>query len=207
MILYRYLIFILSGYLLGSILFAPIFGRIIKNKNILENSKDNNPGTANAFMQGGFLCGVLTLICDLAKGFIPVFLGTKYVYSGTPSELGFALLIAAPVAGHVFPLFSRFQGGKGIATTFGVLLGLVPDIDAAVVLAFFFILFSLVIRITAHFYRTIATYVFSAIVLFIWGERLSIKIAFFLITSLVCTRMHMSSEKREEMKVRLLWTH
>ena len=69
-----YLLLILMGYLLGSILFAPIFGQLILKKDIIRGTKDLNPGTANAFMQGGMLCGILTLIGDMGKGFLPVFL-------------------------------------------------------------------------------------------------------------------------------------
>ena len=59
--------FILLGYFSGSVLYARIFAKLFKKDNLIENSKDKNPGTANAFMYGGFWCGVLTLIFDLAK--------------------------------------------------------------------------------------------------------------------------------------------
>ena len=66
--------YVLYGYLSGSVLYARVFAKIFKKENMIENSKDKNPGTANAFMHGGFLCGVLTLVFDLLKGFLPVFL-------------------------------------------------------------------------------------------------------------------------------------
>ena len=65
--------YIIAGYLAGSILFASVFGQLFCHKDITEESKDYNPGTANAFMYGGVLCGVLTLCCDLLKGFLPVY--------------------------------------------------------------------------------------------------------------------------------------
>ena len=69
-----YLTFIVMGYILGSILFAPLFGKLIAKKDIIRETKDQNPGTANAFMQGGMLCGVLTLVCDMGKGFVCFFM-------------------------------------------------------------------------------------------------------------------------------------
>ena len=69
----RTYLYILTGYLLGSILFANIFMDMFHEKGAIEESKDKNPGTANAFLYGGFWCGLLTLLCDMGKGFLPVF--------------------------------------------------------------------------------------------------------------------------------------
>ncbi len=65
----RKLFFVLTGYLNGSMLYGEYITKLIKGKDIMKESKDGNPGTANAFMVGGFLSGFLTLICDLLKGF------------------------------------------------------------------------------------------------------------------------------------------
>lgn len=201
-----YLAFILVGYLLGSILFAQLIGQLFWKKDITKGTRDHNPGTANAFMQGGILCGILSLICDMGKGFLPVFLCLHLKLAGV-SDIGLALVLLAPVFGHVFPLFYKFQGGKGIATTFGCLLGYAPNLIPALILAVFFILFSLVIRITPHFYRTIGTYICSAGIFLVWGDTLGQKLGFLLIVITVCVRMHLSEEEREECKVSLLWMH
>lgn len=220
-----YLLFAAAGYMLGSILFAPLFGQMIMKKDIISGTKDQNPGTANAFMEGGMVCGVLTLICDIGKGFLPVFLclnlgGTalghvlwgpsERLWGGRPEwvcTFGLALVLLAPVFGHTFSLYHRFQGGKGIAATFGSLLGYAPNLFPALILAFFFLLFTLVIRICPHFYRTIVTYVCSAGMFFVWGEDLAQKLGFLLITVVVCIRMHLSIEERREVRVELLWMH
>lgn len=107
---------------------------------------------------------------------------------------------------HVFTV-SSVSGGKGIAATFGSLLGYAPNLFPALILAFFFLLFSLVICIRPHFYRTIVTYVCAAGMFFVWGENLAQKLGFLFITVLVCIRMHLSIEERKEVKVRLLWMH
>ena len=67
-------LYIIFGYLLGSILFARLGGLIFKKTDIMAESPDKNPGTMNAFTYGGFRCGVFTLCGDLFKGFLPVFL-------------------------------------------------------------------------------------------------------------------------------------
>lgn len=220
-----YMVFILAGYLLGSILFAPVFGRLVKKKDIISGTKDGNPGTANAFMEGGALCGVLTLVCDMGKGFLPVFLCRNleatalgdvlwkpgmYVWGGRPDAvctLGMSLVLLAPVLGHICSVYHHFRGGKGIATTFGCLLGYAPNLFPAALLAFFFLLFSLIIRITPHFYRTICTFVCTAGMFFVWGESLDQKLGFLFVAVAVCVRMHLSTEERQKWDVRLLWMH
>ena len=101
----------LFGYICGSILFARVAAALFHQDREYEKSEDGNPGTVNAFRYGGFWCGLITLCGDLLKGFIPVFL-----FASTHEEEIFfmpgALVLAAPVLGHAFPLFHRFRGGK-----------------------------------------------------------------------------------------------
>ena len=106
------LLYLLAGYLSGSVLYARVFSGLLRRGDVTEKSRDGNPGTANAFLYGGFWCGALTLVCELLKGFLPVFLFTKR--PPAPPLPGFfsALIIAAPVIGHVFPLFFRFPEEK-----------------------------------------------------------------------------------------------
>lgn len=203
----EYLFFIVMGYLSGSILYARILGRLIKQKDLYENTKDHNPGTANAFMQGGFFCGILTLCGDMAKGFIPVAFAMRNFMSEPHWEMGLALVIFAPVLGHVFPLFFHFKGGKGIATTFGCLLGCMPNIYAACVLAFYFILLSAIIRVTPHLYRTLGTYWLTLVTLIFHKELLPVRLGFFMITLCVSGKLYLSKEEKEKCRVRLLWMH
>ena len=137
----RDLFFILLSYLSGSVLYARIFGQLLGKGDITQNSKDHNPGTANAFLNGGALCGTLTLIFDLLKGFLPV-----YLYFSGETTWAAALVLAAPVVGHDFPLFFKDSGGKGIAVTFGCLLGIFPDLLPLLCFALFFIFFSAILR-------------------------------------------------------------
>lgn len=150
--MYRTLLYTILGYLSGSLLFAKFFNRLLDGEDVTAESPDKNPGVYNAFLYGGKFCGILTLCCDLLKGFFPV-----YLYSRAPdlplfpagngpaipvvSGGGLALVLAAPVLGHIFPLWHRFRGGKGITVTFGVLLGLLPQAGPVVILACVFLFF------------------------------------------------------------------
>ena len=199
--------YVILGYLSGSVLYAQVFARILKREGMIERSKDRNPGTANAFMYGGFWCGVLTLAGDLLKGFLPVYYFMQNTAQEHPEAVWCALVIAAPVVGHAFPCFYGFRGGKGIAVSFGCLLGLCPFWKPVIVLALFFIFFSLILRITPHFYRTMAAYLCSLAAILLVCDVKSVKTGFFVITVTVCGRLLLSSEERQEMEVKLLWKH
>lgn len=200
--------FTLLGYLSGSVLYAYVFAGLLKKDGMIEKSKDKNPGTANAFLYGGFRCGLLTLLGDFFKGFIPVQLYMRYrYYNGAADVYSIALILAAPVIGHAFSLFHKLEGGKGIAVTFGCLLGLAPIWQPAVVLAVFFLLFSLILRITPHFYRTIAAYLCSLATMAVWDCEIGIWTGFLLITAVVLLRLHLSREYKGKVKVNLLWMH
>ena len=146
------------GYFLGSLMFGYLIPRIFKGIDVRSLSSDGNPGTANAFFYGSAACGRAVLVCDLLKGFLPVHLAYQAM-GGMREGLGFALIMAAPVLGHAFPfLGGRKKGGKGIAVTFGVLLGLYPMLTGLWILVFWYLLFTVVIVLEPHGYRTMITY-------------------------------------------------
>lgn len=197
------LFYLLVGYISGSVLFALVSGHLF-GKDVTGDSADHNPGTANAFMQGGFLCGVMALIGDFGKGFLPVWLCLIRV-EGIRDSMLFSLVLAAPVIGHIFPLFRKFRGGKGIATSFGCFAALLPDPRPLLALAFFFLFFSLILRISPHYYRTIVTYLCTAALLFVLSERMSVQIGCSLIAAAVVIRLLCSREERKTFQVSLLW--
>lgn len=196
--------FILGGYLSGSILYAQVFSRLFCHKNLMEISRDNNPGTANAFQYCGFGCGVLTLLCDVLKGFLPVYL---FMTSTRQPSDALALVLAAPVIGHTFPVFYHFHGGKGIAVTFGCLLGLFPLWEPLAILAFFFITFSVVLRISPHYYRTLAAYLCSLAGITVAVDSTEIGRGFLLISFAVLFRLLTSKEKKASLEVKWVWMH
>lgn len=199
--------FVLLGYLSGSVLYARIFAGLFGKGDVFEKSRDKNPGTFNAFQYAGFRCGVLTLAFDIVKGFVPVFLYMVYCGYGNGPAPGLPFVIAAPVIGHAFPLFYRFRGGKGIAVTFGCLMGLVPVWQPFAIFAVFFILYSTILKITPHSHRTLAAY-FSSLLCMVWDADLRMAgIGFAIITAAVCIRISVSPEEKERMGVKFLWTH
>ena len=200
------LLFSLIGYLCGSILFANLFSKVFRKENILEQSKDHNPGAANAYHYGGFWCGTCTLCGDLLKGFIPIFLFTLFIPIHE-MNIKYAIVLASPVIGHAFPIFNRLKGGKGIAVTFGCLLGLLPYALPVLLFASVFIFFSVLIKISPHFYRTIFAYIATLIFLGLMKTEIVICVGFFIITLIVCLRLHLSKEEREKLKVRFAWMH
>ena len=202
------LIYIILGYISGSILYAPIWAKILHTGSITEKSKDKNPGTANAFMYGGVLCGVLTLVCELLKGYIPVRLCIMNNPGCVRDNVLFALVLCAPVIGHIFPILNGFHGGKGIAATFGCLLGLVPMFEPVLIMAATFIFFSVILKISPNIYRTIAAYITALPLMTAFSLKLgviSICIGFTIIAIAVGYKLFKSSEEREKLTLSILW--
>lgn len=203
----RTIFFILAGYLSGSVLYARVFSQLMNKEGVVEESADHNPGTSNAFQYGGFWCGLLTLACDLAKGYLPVHLYLDSAAMLPPPGHGFALLLAAPVIGHAFPVFYHFHGGKGIAVTFGCLIGLLPFGLPLLLLAGCFLAFSLVLKISPNYYRTAAAYLAALACMYVMDFDAELRMGFLMISIVVCLRLCLSREERERMRVKLLWMH
>lgn len=203
--MFRILCYTMIGYLSGSILYAPFWARLLHRGDILTESEDHNPGTANAFVYGGFACGLLTLLCELLKGYLPV----AFCLGREPGEvlhrLAFALVLAAPVIGHIYPVFRGFEGGKGIAVTFGCLIGLLPMRLPLEVMIVSFLFFSVVLQVNPHFYRTIVAYGCALVAMVLLRVENSVTLGFAIITAAVVFRLHRSTEERERIKVGLLW--
>ncbi len=200
----RAVIFTIIGYLSGSLLFAKYFGTLFQKKDITEQSPDKNPGTFNAFCYGGFFCGVFTLCGDVIKGFLPVYLYLSD-QSAVPYDEGLIFVLSAPVIGHILPFFHQFRGGKGIAVSFGCLLGLMPELRPLCVLAGTFLFFSLVITLTPHCYRTLLTYGVSAVVMSFLNLRVPVLLGFFIIAGAVTAKHLFGMEEKEKCRVGVVW--
>ncbi len=186
-----------------------MFGIIIPRlfgMDITSESSDKNPGTANAFQYGGIWCGVLTLAGDLFKGFVPVLL---YRLSGGSSDVWLvaAIVVVAPVIGHILPVFFGFHGGKGIATSFGCLLALAPGGAPGWILAAVFIIFSLIIKVSPNFYRTIVCFLVALPIIAICRFGPSVLLGYIFVAAAVLIRLMLSDEEKEKWKVSFLWTH
>ena len=194
-----YILFSLLGFILGSIHFAYLVPVLIKKVDIREIPSDHNPGVANAFMYGGFFCGLISLILELAKGFVPVFIAQYFL---DIHSLLFVPVLVAPVLGHAFPFFQKEKGGKAITASFGVLLGLFPEFRPAVYLALFFIFFSLVVVVSPHSFRSVVTFGMFALCVFFTVKILSVQIGSFVIAAIVIYR-HFIKYQGEPLSVRI----
>ena len=194
-----YIPFSLLGFILGSIHFAYLVPVLIKKVDIRKIPSDHNPGVANAFMYGGFFCGLISLILELAKGFVPVFIAQYFL---DIHSLLFVPVLVAPVLGHAFPFFQKEKGGKAITASFGVLLGLFPEFRPAVYLALFFIFFSLVVVVSPHSFRSVVTFGMFAVCVFFTVKILSVQIGSFVIAAIVIYR-HFIKYQGEPLSVRI----
>ena len=121
---------ILLGYLLGSLSFAVIISRIMGLSDP-RTYGSKNPGATNVLRSGNRAAAALTLLLDAAKGWLAVMLAD---WLGRPyglQEGSMALTGLAAFVGHLYPVFFRFSGGKGVATALGVLLGISPLLGLA----------------------------------------------------------------------------
>lgn len=114
---------VIIAYLLGSINFAVIFANIFLKKDVRELGS-GNAGTTNVMRTAGFLPGALTFICDALKGFAACFIGKMLFIHAFPDTIPWVYVAymcgVACMLGHVFPIFFRFKGGKGVATSVGI---------------------------------------------------------------------------------------
>src|ERR1700732_3498104 len=117
------LLLVAFGYLLGSVPSGWLVMKVYRNQD-LRKLGSGNIGAANVFRAGGPGAFTLTLIADGLKGFIPVMLGIALGLGD--NEIALAALGLAAVIGHNWPLYLGFKGGKGVATSGGVLLALAP---------------------------------------------------------------------------------
>ena len=111
---------IVAAYLLGSIPFAVVASKLF-NLPDPRTYGSGNPGATNVLRTGKKAAAVLTLVGDAAKGWLPVYLAIKFFMF---SNLLIAVVALVVFLGHLFPIFLRFKGGKGVATALGVLLAL-----------------------------------------------------------------------------------
>jgi glycerol-3-phosphate acyltransferase PlsY len=119
----------IAGYLLGSVSFAVVVSRLMRLPDP-RSYGSKNPGATNVLRTGNRIAAVLTLAGDALKGFVAVLLALFYLPEAAP-YVGVAAFV-----GHVFPLFHRFQGGKGVATAAGVLFGFDPWLGLATIATF-----------------------------------------------------------------------
>lgn len=169
------LVIIAISYLLGSIPSSIWVGKLFKGVDI-RNHGSGNPGTTNTFRMLGWEAGVIVGLIDLFKGFASAYYVSQlgYIIGSGPItipgwEVDTYLRIVAGVAavfGHMFPILARFQGGKGVLTAAGMLLGIEPTSISLAILVFIIVLFASRYVSLASILSTISYVVFLLILRF-----------------------------------------
>lgn len=145
----------IAAYLVGSLSFAVIVSRVM-GLNDPRTYGSKNPGATNVLRSGSKKAAVVTLLLDAAKGWLPVALVQWYGKSWGLEAGTLALVGLGAFLGHLYPVFFRFEGGKGVATALGVLVGVhwalgLATLSTWIIIAFFFRYSSLAALVAAVF--------------------------------------------------------
>ena len=187
------LIFTIAAYLIGSISFAVVMSRAFGLSDP-RTYGSKNPGATNVLRSGSKKAAIATLVGDCVKGWVPVavavWLAAHYDQRFDFGDGGVALVAIAVFVGHLWPVFFRFVGGKGVATALGVLLGLNPWLGLATLVTWLAVAYAfrysslaaLVAAVFAPFYygllfgvddKLFAVVVMSALLLWRHGKNIS----------------------------------
>ncbi len=128
------------AYLFGSLSFAVIVSRLM-GLNDPRTYGSGNPGATNVLRSGNKAAAALTLLLDALKGWLPVWWVAHWGADWGLSDATLAPVALAAFLGHVFPVFFRFQGGKGVATAAGVLIGVQPWLGIATLATWLIVVF------------------------------------------------------------------
>jgi glycerol-3-phosphate acyltransferase PlsY len=129
----------LAAYLLGSIPFGFILVRLFLKEDIRAKGS-GNIGATNVVRSGAKKLGILTFVLDTCKGFAAVWLASRIAFAPglapVPLQNAEALAALCAILGHIYTIWLRFKGGKGVATAFGVFLALAPLAAIAALIVF-----------------------------------------------------------------------
>lgn len=114
------------AYIIGSVSFAVVFSKLFGLKDP-RTYGSGNPGATNVLRSGNKAAAALTLIADAAKGWFAVWMAFRLEFP----PIVVACVAIAVFFGHLYPIFLKFKGGKGVATAFGVMLAIEPSLALA----------------------------------------------------------------------------
>lgn len=132
----KFIFFIILAYLFGSLPSGVWIGKKMKNIDIREYGSKNS-GATNAYRILGAKYGIMALILDALKGYLPLYIASSFGITG--DKIIFLGLVA--ILGHTFSIFLNFKGGKGVATSLGVFLFFMPKVIGILILVFVLIVF------------------------------------------------------------------
>ncbi len=120
------IVLLFASYFLGAIPFGLLFAKWLTGKDPREHGS-GNIGATNALRTGGKKVGICTLLADILKGVLPVAIALHLALN----EFSIACIALTAFLGHIFPVYLKFQGGKGVATMYGVLIPWLPWVAIA----------------------------------------------------------------------------
>lgn len=130
------ILFLVLGYVMGALPNGVWIGKYFKKIDIREHGS-KNPGATNAYRVLGPKYGLMVLVADALKGFLPPFIANRYGVTGD-----MLLLIGIlTIVGHSLSFFLHFKGGKGVATSLGVFLFLIPNVTLALLIVFILVVY------------------------------------------------------------------
>lgn len=181
---------LIVAYILGSLSSAIIVCHFMKLPDPrIEGSK--NPGATNVLRLGGKIPALLTLAGDVLKGFIPVLLAVIFGFHGF--WLGMVALAAC--LGHVYPIFFKFHGGKGVATALGVILMLSPLTAILLIL-----IWAIIVAVTRYVSLASIASALSAPILLLFFGKFAYLIPVLLIAALIVWRHWSNIQRLKEKK-------
>lgn len=131
---------ILLAYLLGSLPFAVWISKIFYHTDI-RTLGSGNAGSTNMYRNFGFFAGFSTQVLDILKSFIATMLPVFFdINSPLPTTMTFLLFGFISVLGHVYPIFAKFKGGKGVNSVLGMMLAITPIYTLLCIIVFFIVL-------------------------------------------------------------------
>lgn len=183
------------GFLSGSLMYSYFITKALKNVDVRSlPGGDGNPGSSNAIRAAGVKVGVVCMVLDVMKAFVPVFVAVTIF-----SMRNFYLVpvVAAPVLGHAFSPFLGFRGGKAVSATFGALLALWPVSQVVLMLAIVMAFFKFIAVVKPDSTGVTVSLCMAIILSLFLEPHLYIKLAFALVSFTVIYRMRRSPDRGE----------
>ncbi|MDE5743698.1 MAG: glycerol-3-phosphate 1-O-acyltransferase PlsY [Bacteroidales bacterium] len=179
---------VVIAYLLGSISFAVWIGRIFYKVDVREHGS-GNAGTTNTIRVLGWMPGLFVLLLDAFKGWLAIHIGDGLMpdcYAGW-QEYYDVLLAVSVLLGHIFPLFTGFKGGKGVATMVGIVIALYPEAFLGA-----FAVFILVFLLTHYvsLASILASIVFPVLDIFVFHQEHVVLMVFAILVPLLIILTH-----------------
>ena len=190
-----YLVLAVVSYLVGAVPFGYLVVRAVAGVDV-RTVGSGNIGATNVRRAAGNLAGAAVLVLDIAKGFVPAYFFAGWFFPDLPATTAQVVCGAGAILGHVFTVFLRFRGGKGVATGCGVAFGLAPP-EAALALGAFAAVVAVWRYISLGSMSAVVVFVVSLVVLGEdpWGEGLALTVLAGAMAVLVVAR-HRSNVRR-----------